>query len=142
LDGNVRRLTDTKETEIDPKVSEGGRYLSFLRNQNLFVLDLATGTEHPLTTGGGGTLSWGAAEFVAQEEMDRHTGYWWSPDDRYLAVARVDESPVQVVTRAAIGAEGTKLVEQRYPAAGTRNAIVDLYIMTPDGASKVKADPG
>jgi len=142
LDGNVRRLTDTKETEIDPKVSEGGRYLSFLRNQNLFVLDLATGTEHPLTTDGGGTLSWGAAEFVAQEEMDRHTGYWWSPDDRYLAVARVDESPVQIVTRAAIGAEGTKLVEQRYPAAGTKNAIVDLYIMTPDGSSKVKADLG
>ncbi|HMC91374.1 MAG TPA: DPP IV N-terminal domain-containing protein, partial [Allosphingosinicella sp.] len=142
LDGNVRRLTDTKETEIDPKVSEGGRYLSFLRNQNLFVLDLATGTEHRLTTDGGGTLSWGAAEFVAQEEMDRHTGYWWSPDDRHLAVARVDESPVQIVTRAAIGAEGTKLVEQRYPAAGTKNAIVDLYIMTPDGASKVKADLG
>ena len=142
LDGNVRRLTATRETEIDPKVSEGGRFASFLRNQNLYVADLATGQERALTTDGGGTLSWGAAEFVAQEEMDRHTGYWWSPDDRYIAVARVDESPVKVVTRAAIGAEGTKLVEQRYPAAGTANAIVDLYIMTPDGASKVKADLG
>jgi dipeptidyl-peptidase-4 len=142
LDGNVRRLTDTKETEIDPKVSETGRYLSFLRNQNLHVIDLANSEDHALTTDGGGTLSWGAAEFVAQEEMDRHTGYWWSPDDRYLAVARVDESPVQVVTRAAIGAEGTKLVEQRYPAAGTANAIVDLYIMRPDGGGRVKADLG
>ncbi len=142
LDGRVRRLTETKATEIDPKVSETGRYLSFLRDQNLFVMDAATGKERALTTDGGKTLSWGAAEFVAQEELDRNTGYWWSPDDRFIAVARVDESPVAIVKRAAIGAEGTDLIEQRYPAAGTRNAIVDLYFMTPDGKSRVKADLG
>src|SRR3954451_14773235 len=142
LDGSVRRLTNTAATEIDPKVSETGRYLSFLRDRNFYVMDAATGQERALTSDGGGTLSWGAAEFVAQEEMSRLTGYWWSPDDRWIAVARVDESPVAVVTRAAIGAEGTKLVEQRYPAAGTRNAIVDLYILTPDGGSRVKADLG
>jgi dipeptidyl-peptidase-4 len=142
LDGNVRRLTETQATEIDPKVSETGRYLSFLRDKNFYVMDAATGQERALTSDGGGTLSWGAAEFVAQEEMSRLTGYWWSPDDRWIAVARVDESPVKIVTRAAIGAEGTKLVEQRYPAAGTANAIVDLYLMSPDGSRRVKADLG
>jgi len=142
LDGNVRRLTSTSATEIDPKVSETGRFLSFLRDQNLYVMDSASGQERALTNDGGKTLSWGAAEFVAQEELGRDTGYWWSPDDRYLAVARVDESPVAIVKRAAIGASGTELIEQRYPAAGTRNAIVDLYVMTPDGQSRVKADLG
>jgi dipeptidyl-peptidase-4 len=142
LDGNVRRLTHTAATEIDPKMSETGRYFSFLRDHNLFVMNAATGEEHPLTTDGGGTLSWGAAEFVAQEELNRDTGYWWSPDDRYVAVARVDESPVEIVKRAAIGASGTQLIEQRYPAAGTKNAIVDLYLITPDGQSKVKAELG
>jgi dipeptidyl-peptidase-4 len=142
LDGKVRRLTETKETEIDSKISDAGRYLSYLRNQNMFVTDLATGRERQLTSDGGGALSWGAAEFVAQEEMGRSTGYWWSPDDRYIAVARVDESPVQLVARAAIGAEGTNVFQQRYPAAGTANALVDLYIMTPDGSSRVKADLG
>jgi dipeptidyl-peptidase 4 len=142
LDGNVRRLTSTPATEIDPKVSETGRYLSFLRDQNLVVMDAVSGQEHPLTTDGGKTLSWGAAEFVAQEELGRDTGYWWSPDDKYIAVARVDESPVAIVRRAAIGASGTSLIEQRYPAAGTKNAIVDLYIMTPDGKSHAKADLG
>jgi dipeptidyl-peptidase 4 len=142
LDGSVRRLTQTTATEIDPKVSETGRYLSFLRDQNLFVMDAVSGKEHALTTDGGKTLSWGAAEFIAQEELGRDTGYWWSPDDRYVAVARVDESPVAVVKRAAIGASGTELIEQRYPAAGTKNAIVDLYLMTPDGQSRVKADLG
>ena len=142
LDGNVRRLTQTAATEIDPKVSEAGRYLSFLRDQNFFVMDRASGQERALTTDGGKTLSWGAAEFIAQEELGRDTGYWWSPDDRYIAVARVDESPVAIVKRAAIGASGTELIEQRYPAAGTKNAIVDLYLLTPDGQSRVKADLG
>ena len=128
LDGSVERLTNTAATEIDAKVSEAGRYLSFLRDQNLFVIDRGTGKERALTSDGGGTLSWGAAEFVAQEELGRYTGYWWSPDDEYIAVARVDESPVQVVKRAAIGASGTSLIEQRYPAAGMKNAIVDLYV--------------
>jgi dipeptidyl-peptidase-4 len=142
LDGSVRRLTQTAETEVDAQVSKSGRFLSFVRNQNLYVLDVASGRERALTTDGGGTLSWGSAEFVAQEEMDRNEGHWWSPGDRWLAVARVDESPVKVVTRAAIGAEGTKLYEQRYPLAGTANALVDLYVMAPDGSGRVKVDLG
>lgn len=142
LDGSTRRLTETKATELDAKVSETGRYVSFVRDQNLFVMDAATGRERALTSDGGGTLSWGSAEFIAQEEMDRHEGHWWSPDDRFVAVARVDESPVKVVTRAAIGAEGTRTFEQRYPVAGSANAIVDLYIMAADGSGRVKADLG
>jgi dipeptidyl-peptidase-4 len=142
LDGSVRRLTETKETELDAQVSKTGRYLSFVRGQNLFVADTAGGAERRLTSDGGGTLSWGSAEFVAQEEMGRKEGHWWSPDDRFIAVARVDESPVDVVTRAAIGAEGTKLFEQRYPAAGTANALVELWILAADGSRRVKADLG
>ena len=49
LDGKVRRLTETKQTEIDPKVSETGRYFSFLRDQNFFVMDAATGKARALT---------------------------------------------------------------------------------------------
>lgn len=142
LDGSVRRLTDTKETEVDAKVSETGRFLSFVRDKNLFVIDVASGAERQLTRDGGGTLSWGSAEFVAQEEMGRNTGHWWSPGDRFLAVARVDETQVKVVTRAAIGADGTKLFEQRYPVAGSANAKVDLYVMAPEGSGQVKVDLG
>jgi len=142
LDGSVRRITETPETELDAQVSETGRFLSFVRNQNLFVADVATGTARALTADGAGTLSWGSAEFVSQEEIGRREGHWWSPDDKFIAVARVDESPVKVVTRAAIGAEGTKLYEQRYPVAGSANALVDLWIMAPDGSRKVKADLG
>jgi dipeptidyl-peptidase-4 len=142
LDGNVRRITATPETELDAQVSRTGRYLSFVRDQNLYVVDASGQNEHRLTSDGGGTISWGSAEFVAQEEMDRNTGHWWSPDDRYLAVARVDEASVHVVSRTAIGTEGTRVYQQRYPAAGTPNAVVELYVMAPDGSNRVKVDLG
>jgi dipeptidyl-peptidase-4 len=142
LDGNVRRVTATPQTELDAQVSRTGRYLSFVRDQNLFVIGADGQGERRLTEDGGGTVSWGVAEFVAQEEMDRHTGHWWSPGDRYLAVARVDEEPVRIVTRTAIGTEGTRTYQQRYPAAGTPNARVELYVMAPDGAGRVKVDLG
>ncbi|WP_294135007.1 S9 family peptidase [Sphingobium sp.] len=141
LDGKVQRLTDTPDGELNGVVSTNGGFVSFVRGGNLFVQPIG-GAERQVTQGASDTVSWGVAEFVAQEEMDRRTGYWWSPDDALIAVARVDESPVGIVTRTAIGGEGTKVYQQRYPAAGTPNAIVDLYVMKPDGSGQVKVDLG
>ena len=140
--GAIRRLTNTPQTEIDAHVSEGGRYASFVRDQNLYAIDLSTGAERPLTTEGKDTVTCGTAEFVAQEEMDRHTGTWWAPGDGHVAVECYDESKVQVVTRAAIGANGTKTFDQRYPAAGTPNVIVTLWVIDPQTARRVKVDLG
>ena len=142
LDGQVRRLTDTPDSELDGTVSPAGHFVSFVRGQNLFVLDLRSGKERALTNDGGGTLSWGVAEFVAQEEMHRTRGAWWSPDDKRIAVARVDEAPVGIVTRAAIGADGTRVYEQRYPKAGTPNARVDLHVFDVASGKSVKVDLG
>jgi dipeptidyl-peptidase-4 len=142
LDGSVKRLTNTPGGELNPVVSPKGGFVSFVRDQNLSVLDMATGKEAKITTDGAGTVHWGEAEFVAQEEIGRSTGYWWSPDEQYIAVERFDEAPVGVVTRAAIGANGTTVFNQRYPAAGTPNALVDLYVMRPDGSGSVKVDLG
>ncbi len=142
LKGKVTRLTQTGAGELDATVSPKGGYVSFVRDQNLFVIARGSGKETQLTSDGGGTLSWGVAEFVAQEEMDRSKGAWWSPDDARIAVARVDESGVDVVSRAAIGAEGTKLFDQRYPRAGTANARVDLYIVSVGTGERVKVDLG
>jgi dipeptidyl-peptidase-4 len=142
LGGEVRRLTNTPDGELNPAVSPAGGFASFVRDQNLYVVGMANGAERKVTQDGAGTVHWGEAEFVAQEEMDRSTGYWWSPGDRYLAVERFDEAPVGTVVRAAIGADGTKVFEQRYPAAGTPNVLVDLYVMRPDGSGQVKVDLG
>lgn len=142
LDGATRRLTNTAQGELDATVSPKGGFVSFVRDQNLFVVDTMSGSERRLTRDGGGTLSWGVAEFVAQEEMHRTRGHWWSPDDRRLAVARVDEAGVAIVSRAAIGADGTKIFDQRYPRAGAANAVVDLYVVKNDGGGILKVDLG
>ena len=142
LDGTVTQLTDQKGGELNPVISPDGRYVSYVHDDELVVEPLATKQPHQITDGASDTVSWGTAEFVAQEEMDRHTGYWWAPHDRYIAVQRTDVSPVKIVTRTAIGSDGTKVYDQRYPAAGTPNAIVDLYVMKPDGSGKVKVDMG
>lgn len=142
LDGQVRRLTNTPASELDGTVSPKGNFVSFIRDQNLFLYDLASGRERALTRNGGGTVSWGVAEFVAQEEMHRSRGHWWSPDDRRIAVARVDEGPVAIVTRAAIGADGTRVYQQRYPKAGTPNARVDLFVFDALTGKSLKVDLG
>ena len=129
-DRAVRRLTETAAAETDARFSPRGRYVSFVREQNLYVIDLTSGEERAITQGGAGVLSFGMAEFIAQEEMDRSTGYWWSPDETKLAYTRVDESPVDEVERFEIYAETVKVIRQRYPAAGRANAKVDLFVAT------------
>lgn len=141
-DGKVRRLTETPADEIDAKVSPKGSYVSYVRDQNLIVYDLASGKETPITDDGAGLISWGTAEFIAQEEMDRDTGYWWSPDERYIALTRVDESPVDIVPRFEITGGGATMVEQRYPRAGRPNAVVELYVRDLNSGARVKVDLG
>jgi dipeptidyl-peptidase-4 len=115
----------------DPKISPKGRYVSFVRDQNLVVIDLSTGAEKQLTTDGKGSIHNGEAEFVAQEEMDQRTGYYWAPDDSAIAYKRYDEAPVPVVRRFEIFADRTDVVEQRYPAAGDANVVAELMIVSP-----------
>lgn len=142
-DKRVTKLPASANGALNPTVSPGGTALSFVKDGELYVAPLGSNTApHQITDGASATVQWGVAEFVAQEEMDRMTGHWWSPDDSRLAVARVDESPVGIVSRAAIGADGTKVYNQRYPRAGTPNALVDLYVMKPDGSGKIKVDLG
>jgi dipeptidyl-peptidase 4 len=142
LDGKTIRLTQTEAGELDATISPQGNFVSFVRDQNLVIAQRYIAKEGALTTDGGGTLSWGLAEFVAQEEMDRTRGAWWSPDESQIAVARVDESKVAVVSRAAIGADGTKVFNQTYPLAGTANADVQLWILARLGGGRVKVDLG
>jgi dipeptidyl-peptidase-4 len=126
----------------DPKVSPKGRYLSFVRKQNLVIIDLATGVEKQLTTDGAGTVFNAEAEFVAQEEMGQRTGYYWAPDESAIAYKRFDESPVPVVKRFEIFADRTTVVEQRYPAAGDKNVTVDLMIVNVATGAQRKVDLG
>lgn len=126
----------------DSKISPRGRYVSFVRKQNLFVIDLKDGKTSQLTRDGGGTIHNAEAEFVAQEEMNQHTGYWWAPDDSALAFKRFDEAPVSIARRVQIHAERTELAEQRYPYAGGANVSVGLGLVSPTGGRVRMIDLG
>jgi dipeptidyl-peptidase-4 len=141
-DGKVTRLTDTPQDEIDAKVSPKGGFVSFVRDDNLYVMPSGGGAERALTTDGTELVSWATAEFIAQEELARETGYWWSPDEQHIALAHVDESGVDVVERPDIGATGATIVRQRYPRVGRPNAKVELYVADVATGARTKVDLG
>ena len=127
----VRKLTNGGGFATDPKISPKGGFVSFIRDRNLWAIDLTSGEEVQLTRDGSDTIGNGVAEFVADEEMDRHTGYWWAPDDAAIAFARIDETPVPVQKRYEVYPDRTEVVEQRYPAAGDHNVLVQLGVIAP-----------
>ncbi|WP_394764451.1 DPP IV N-terminal domain-containing protein [Phenylobacterium sp.] len=140
--GQTRQLTKTPGDEVDGKISPKGGFVSYVRDDNLYLMPLAGGSERALTTGGSELKSWGTAEFIAQEELHRFTGYWWSPDETKIALAHVDQSGVDVIDRVDIGAEGGTVVHQRYPRVGRPNAVVQLYVADVATGARVKVDLG
>jgi dipeptidyl-peptidase-4 len=137
------RLLETEAFETDFRISPDGNFVSFVRDQNLFYVEIATGEETQVTDQGGGLISYGMAEFVVQEELSRSTGYWWSGDERYIAYTRTDETPVENIPRLEIDANGgAQLVDQRYPRAGENNALIDLFIFDRETGEHVEVDLG
>jgi len=129
----IERLSKPGANIFDARISPRGRYVSFVSDQNLWVIDLRKRHLHQITRDGGGTVHNAEAEFVAQEEMARPEGYWWAPDDSAIAFERYDESAVPLAERAEFDAGRTAIVAQRYPAAGDRNASVKLGVAALEG---------
>ena len=140
--GAVKKLGDTGGDATDAKISAKGGYVTYVRDQNLHALDIATGQDVAITTEGRDAVSFGTAEFVAQGEMDRYTGYWCSPDEKRIAFTHVNEAPVDVVPLIEINAEGATVLNKRYPRAGRPNAVVELYVAPLAGGAWVKVDLG
>ena len=90
-----RELKSSAGYPIDARFSPDGKSIAAVRDGDLYVMDVASGDERRLTTGASETLSHGEAEFVAQEEMDRMHGYWWSPDSKQIAYQETDTSGVE-----------------------------------------------
>jgi dipeptidyl-peptidase 4 len=126
--GAIQALDIGEGEAFDARISPRGGYIAFVRAQNLHLLELSSGIIRPLTTIGGGSVSCGMAEFVAQEEMGRYTGYWLSPDEQSVAYAQVDENPVELINRLEVGPSGAVVMPQRYPRAGGQNVRIRLFV--------------
>ena len=123
------------ESWIDPHFSPDGRAVAAVKGGELHVIELETGADVALTSGATETLQHGVAEFVAQEEMHRHEGFWWSPDSQWLAYQETDNTGVERRFIADPLHPETVPARNFYPRAGTDNAKVRLGIVARSGGA-------
>jgi dipeptidyl-peptidase-4 len=129
--GRPARELPAGDGVLDPRVDPTGTRVAFVAGRALHVAELDGPASAPVRLVGEDDpeVSWGVAEFLAAEEMDRSRGFWWSPDGRRLAVARVD---VRRVGRFHLTDPANPAIEPvalPYPPAGTDNAEVNLHVV-------------
>ena len=139
-----KRLTHTPSEEKNPTLSPDGNFVAFTRENNLFIIDLSTFTEHQITTDGSDVIYNGRAAWLYYEEIfgrpSRYRAFWWSPDSRTLAFYRFDESNVPVFP--IYNSEGTHgfLEKTHFPAPGDPNPEVKIGIVDAGRSSLTWAD--
>lgn len=127
------QLTKTTGAEQDPKISPDGRKVSFRREHDLWVLDLASRKETRLTTGGTSTRMNGGLDWAYPEELGLSTAHWWSPDSSRIAYLQFDTSGVMLYPHADLTILRPLAEPQRFPQAGTANSTVRLGAVSAGG---------
>jgi dipeptidyl-peptidase-4 len=126
----------------DPKISPDGRWVSFLRDHDVWVANVATGQIRAVTESGSEPVRHGELDWIYPEELDLHTAYWWSPDSTRIAFLQLDERPV---TRYPLvdqfDPRGTPTYE-RYPVAGDPNPIAKVGVIALAGGATQWMDAG
>jgi dipeptidyl-peptidase 4 len=150
-DAALRRLpTDRIEggeaPVLDPQLSPDGNWAAYVQDAELYVVAAESGQPRQLTQGARGTgKTHGLAEFIAQEEMRRGEGFWWSPDSRWIAFTEVDETHIPIYRIMHLGkdvvGEGAQ-EDHRYPFVGQANARVRLGVVSVEGGETVWMDLG
>ena len=152
LDGpesHARRVVDADGPVLDPQLSPDGERVAYVQDAEIYVADVLAdrgGNPRQLTTGSRGTgKTHGLAEFIAQEEMGRSSGFWWSPDGSRIAFTEIDETHIPVYRIVHQGSDATGASAQedhRYPFAGEPNARLRLGVVSANGGEPVWMDLG
>lgn len=132
------RLTHNSDEEVGEEFSPDSRIVSFIRSNNIYTVDIATGRERALTTDGAGKILNGQLDWVYQEELygrGNFKGYWWSPDSTRIAYLRFDENPVHEFTIVDHIPHFQAVEQESYPKAGDPNPIVRLGIISAAGGA-------
>ncbi|MEI7630799.1 MAG: DPP IV N-terminal domain-containing protein, partial [Actinomycetes bacterium] len=134
---HTRELT-TPGAVIDPRVSPDGRHVAFVIDGSLWVVAVHNLEAQPrlLRESTTDTETWGLADFIAAEELDRLRGYWWLADSSGLIVERADNAPVGIRWISDPAQPVNDPVAHRYPAAGEPNPTVELWLIPLAGAHK------
>jgi len=125
---------------IDPRFSPDGKQIAYVRDNDVFRIDIAANKEQRVTRGGTPEKTHGLAEFVAQEEMGRFSGYWWSPDAKFIAYTESDTSGVEKLSIVDVMHPERGANTFAYPRPGKANAVVRLGITPTTGGKTVWVD--
>ncbi|MET7305898.1 MULTISPECIES: prolyl oligopeptidase family serine peptidase [unclassified Streptomyces] len=131
--GRSTRALPVPGPVLDPRPSPDGRHVAYVSKGALRVVGAEGDGDRALAEPEDAHISYGLAEFIAAEEMQRSRGFWWSPESDRLLVARVDDSAVKRWWIADPAHPDRKPAEVAYPAAGTPNADVRLLVLGLDG---------
>src|SRR5438034_3402996 len=110
------------------KFSPDARRVAFVRDNNIYVTDLASGTETALTTDGGENVINGTSDWVYEEELDLRDAFRWSPDGRRIAFWRLDQTAIRPFYLVNQDSLYPTLVPVRYPKTGTANSTVTIGV--------------
>ncbi len=126
--GEIGELESDAGFPIDARFSPSAEHVASVRDGDLYIQSVATGAERLLAGSDDPRISFGDADFIAQEEMRRRRGYWWAPGSSMIAYQRTDTSDVVTFRIADPADPGKAPREWPYPRAGTNNAVVTLHI--------------
>ncbi|MFI5532863.1 alpha/beta fold hydrolase [Kitasatospora sp. NPDC051853] len=133
--GGAPRELPAEGPVLDPRLSPDGTLVAYANTAGELRVTAADGSgDRALATPERDGVTWGQAEFIAQEEMDRDRGFWWSPAGDRLLAARADEAPVARWWIADPANPDAVPAEVAYPRAGTANAEVGLWLLGLDGS--------
>jgi dipeptidyl-peptidase 4 len=137
-----RTLVSGKATLADPKISPDGKFVSFVRDHNLWVVNIADGKEHAITRDGVGEICKGELDWVYPEELDIKTAYWWAPDSSAIAYLEMDERKVAQYPLVDFASFDGKAEMERYPPAGRANPVVHVFVAPLIGGQAKQMDTG
>jgi dipeptidyl-peptidase-4 len=127
------RLTTTPDAEeFEEDFSPDGRRVSFVRGNDLYVVDVGTRAERRLTSTGNEKTLNGILDWVYEEELygrGNKRGYWWSPDSARIAFLNTDERPVRTFPVVDHIPRQQVLEDTPYPLAGDPNPLVRLGVV-------------
>src|SRR6202171_387966 len=137
-----RILISGKENIADPKISPDGRFVSFVRNHNVWLISVADGKERAFTEGGTEEVRKGELDWVYPEELQITTAYWWAPDSSSIAYLEMDERKVSQFSLVDYESFTGEAKLQRYPVGGGANPIVHVYVAPISGGQPHLLDTG
>ena len=138
----ARTLVSGTANIADPKISPDGRFVSFVRDHNLWLVSVANGNERAVTQGGAEEIRKGELDWVYPEELDIKTAYWWSPDSSAIGYLEMDERKVSQYPLVDFSSPSGEAEMERYPVAGGANPVVRVFVAALAGGEPRAMDIG